>query len=215
MRAITWESVDRMGRQWGSCDEGMLVIEPLGAEGRMRVRFTPCAGEGETEEGVIAGLKAMAATWSPERNRMAARHPLSGGSEIAEFHDRACARLHLNRMFATTMPAQSAAERLTQAGFIKATGTGERYRRKVGPHTFTVTISGSGLTLELLRTRHRPRMLANLRLPVEQDVPVRSVGLWPNEAGTIDAFAAAAVAITAGVIAGATDVRDRSIAGAS
>ncbi len=195
MTAITWSAVDFLGDQTGTCEEGTFLIGAPDSGGRVRVHFKPNLAEGESEEGVVARLKGMK-VWSEESNRLAASHPHFNGSEIGYFHDRDCAKLHLERMLTSDVQSAAAADQLVAAGFVVVGKEGTTYHRKVGTSTFEVSLYDGGLDLRVFKSPGRWRVLAELCLAVEQRTPLKSVGVWPCERGTMQAFAAAAVALT-------------------
>ena len=195
MTAITWQPVDSLGDQSGTCTEGRFLIRCPDAGGRVRVHFKPRPPAGTTDQALFAAIDALT-VWSPESNRLVAMHPLMDGSEIGYFHDRAAARLHLERILTAPVPETSLADQFAAAGFVARPCSPDVYERRVGTSTFEVSVRADGVSLRVFKSPTRWRTLADLHLPKDMGHPIRTIGVWPAERADLRAFAAATVAIT-------------------
>jgi hypothetical protein len=194
MTAITWQTVDSLGDQIGTCAEGRFLIRSPDSGGRVRVHFRPNLPAGTMDREVYAAIDALTA-WSPESNRLVAMHPLMDGSEIGYFHDRDAARLHLERILIAPVPEALLEQQFATAGFVACPHVSGLYQRKLGTSTFEVSVRDTGVSLRVFKSPTRWRMLADLHLPSDQGHPIRTVGVWPAERGDLRAFAAAVIAI--------------------
>lgn len=194
MTAITWQPVDSLGDQSGTCAEGRFLIRCPDAGGRVRVHFKPHPPADMTDPALYAAIDALTA-WSPESNRLVAMHPLMDGSEIGYFHDRDAARVHLERILTAPVPEASLREQFAAAGFVAGPHAPDVYTRRLNTSTFEVSVRADGVALRVFKSPTRWRRLADLALPSDQHHPIRTVGVWPAERADLRTFAAAVIAI--------------------
>ncbi len=200
MSPITWQPVDDIGDQRGTCAQGMFQIVGPDAGHQVKVSFRPNLGEGETLDSLNTQLEAHL-SWSPESNRLAAAHPFLPGSILGWFHDRDSARDHLDWILTQPIPEESVQAQLAAAGFVRKSETERSYKKIVGTSTFELGIDEDGVGLRVFKNPTRWRNLVRLNLPHAQHTPLSSVGAWPGDQGDIRLLVAAVLMITDWAIA--------------
>jgi hypothetical protein len=195
MSTITWQPVDDVGDQKGTCAEGTFLVRGPDAGHQVQVAFRPNLPEGETLYSLNDSLEAHQ-DWSPESNRLAAMHPFLPGSILGRFHDRDSAPVHLEWILTQPIPAESVEDQLAAAGFIKDLDGSTSYSKYVGTSTFELGVTEEGVGLRVFKSLTRWRNLISLTLPYRQHTPLKSVGVWPGQQGDARFLVAAAIMIT-------------------
>lgn len=195
MNPITWQPIDEVGDQRGTCPEGTFLIRGPDAGHQVKVSFHPPLPEGETLYSLSDKLDTHL-TWTPESNRLAATHPYLPGSTLGWFHDRDSARDHIAWILAQPTPTESVADQLAAAGFVKDLDGGTSYAKYVGTSTFELGVSDEGVGLRVFKTMARWRNLLSLLRPSPQHTPLSSVGCWPGGQDDLRHLVAAAIMVT-------------------